>query len=77
MSSCPHVPNDHVVPTVGPGHHEQAQGVLIVNVHAIFVHASLNCAAGGAPRLKTGSGIWISRDHSVQDFAGANSGHGH
>ena len=54
MSNCdmpfgPRIPNDHMVPTVGPGHHEQAKSIVIVDVHAVIFYTGLYATTGFWP----------------------------
>jgi len=73
----PIVPDRDQAPTVCPGHHECAESVLIIDVHAIFFHTSLAVTIGRGPAVEIFTGIWISYGHCVQGLAGAKIGYGH
>ena len=62
---CPWIPNDQVVPTVGPGHYEKAQGIVIKNVHAIIVNSGLYASTGSGPFGQFGTSVVVSHDYSV------------
>ena len=49
MPFCPGIPNDQVVPTVCPGNHEQAQGIVIIDVHPVFFNSNTYASAGVGP----------------------------
>ena len=49
MPFCPGIPNDHVIPSMCPGHHKQAQGIVIVDVHTIVVDPGVDVSTAVGP----------------------------
>jgi len=77
MPFFPVIPNDHVVPTMRPGHHECAESILIVDIHVILIHTGLAVSIGCTPGCEQSTCLRISHGHSIQHFAGAKNRYGH
>lgn len=46
MPFSPRIPYDHMVPPVCPGHHKQAEGIVIVYVHTVIFYTGLYTTTG-------------------------------
>jgi len=67
----PRIPNNQMVPTMGPGHYEQAESVVIKNVHAIVFDPGCDTFGCGSPTCEQIAGIRISHDNCEQGFTGS------
>jgi len=77
MPFGPIVPDRDLAPAMSPGHHECAESVLIIDVHAIFLHTGLAVSGGSSPGRQLSAGIGITNSHRVQRFGGTKIWYGH
>ena len=66
MPFCPGIPNDQVVPTMCPGNHKQAQGIVIVDVHSIVINTGMDVSTAVGPFGQATFGVWHSQDYRIK-----------
>jgi len=60
-----------------PSDHKSTQSILIVDVHAVFLHTCLIVSVGCDPGAQLFTGLWISYRYGIQCFNSTKIGYGH
>jgi hypothetical protein len=76
MSPIPTVPHSQIAHAVGPGHYKKIQGILIVDLQAMFLNFGTRVRTALQPFCEFGLGIVVSQCNNIQcyvAFVGRNS----
>ena len=68
MPFGPVVPDIQIGPPMRPSYHKCAQGILIIDIHAVFFHASLTCSIVCGPTGQMFASLWITKCYGIQCF---------
>ena len=60
MPFYPWIPNNNIIPTVGPSYYKQAQCAVIKDVHTIVVDSGCDATTGCGPFNQTIAGVGVS-----------------
>lgn len=77
MSFGPRIPNHDRIPAMRPGHNEQAQGVVIIDVHTVIFYSRRDASTGLSPPHELISRRRISIDDSKKWLIASVIRYGH